>query len=126
MSPKITAEHLDRGAVVYVRQSTMTQVQGNLESQRRQYDLAGAARAAGFAAVTVIDDDLGRSASGLAARPGFQRLVAEVCAGTVGAVFCLEASRLARNGRDWHHLIELCALSGVLVIDPEGTYDPAS
>jgi DNA invertase Pin-like site-specific DNA recombinase len=124
MSPKITAEHLDRGAVVYVRQSTMTQVQGNLESQRRQYDLAGAARAAGFAAVTVIDDDLGRSASGLAARPGFQRLVAEVCAGTVGAVFCLEASRLARNGRDWHHLIELCALSGVLVIDPEGTYDP--
>src|SRR5215207_2581546 len=109
MSAKIAADHLARGAVVYVRQSTMTQVQGNLESQRRQYALADAARAAGFSSVTVIDDDLGRSGSGLAARPGFQRLVAELCAGAVGAVFCIEASRLARNGRDWHHLVDLCA-----------------
>src|SRR6186713_1130255 len=123
MSAKIAADHLARGAVVYVRQSTMTQVHGNLEGQRRQYALADAARAAGFASVTVIDDDPGRSGSGLAARPGFQRLVAELCTGTVGAVFCLEASRLARNGRDWHHLVDLCALTGALVIDPDGAYD---
>src|SRR6202035_572276 len=70
------------------------------------------------------DDDLGRSGSGLVERPGFQKLVALVCSGSVGAVFCLEASRLARNGRDWHHLIDLCALVGALVIDPDGTYDP--
>ena len=126
MSAKIAADHLARGAVVYVRQSTMTQVLGNLESRRRQYALADAARAAGFSSVTVIDDDLGRSGSGLAARPGFQRLVAELCAGAVGAVFCLEASRLARNGRDWHHLVDLCALTGALVVDPDGVYDPPS
>ena len=124
MSAKIAADHLARGAVVYVRQSTMTQVLGNLESQKRQYALADTARAAGFVSVTVIDDDLGRSGSGLAARPGFQRLVAELCAGAVGAVFCIEASRLARNGRDWHHLVDLCALTGALVIDPDGAYDP--
>lgn len=124
MSPKITPEHLDRGAVVYVRQSTMGQVTGNLESQLRQYGLVDTAKAAGFASVTVIDDDLGRSGSGVSARPGFQRLVATVCASAVGAVFCIEASRLARNGRDWHHLIDLCALTGVLVIDPDGAYDP--
>ena len=91
---------------------------GNLESQRRQYDLAQAAEAAGFKSVTVIDDDLGRSGSGSTQRPGFERLVAMVCSGDVGAVYCIEASRLARNGRDWHHLIDLCALAGALVIDP--------
>ncbi len=74
--------------------------------------------------VTVIDDDLGRSGSGSVDRPGFQKLVASVCAGSTGAVFCIEASRLARNGRDWHHLIDLCALVGTLVVDPDGTYDP--
>lgn len=124
MSLKITPDHLIRSAVIYVRQSSMTQVIGNLESQRRQYDLAGAAKAAGFDAVTVIDDDLGRSGSGSVERPGFERLVAMVCSGSVGAVYCIEASRLARNGRDWHHLIELCALTGALVIDPDGAYDP--
>ena len=124
MSPKISAEHLARCAIVYIRQSTMSQVIGNLESQRRQYALSEAARAAGFAGVTVIDEDLGRSGSGLAVRPGFQRLVAEVCAGAVGAIYCIEASRLARNGRDWHHLIDLCALTGALVVDPDGVYDP--
>jgi len=124
MSPKIGAEHLARSAIVYVRQSTMAQVLGNLESRKRQYALAEAARTAGFAGVRVIDEDLGRSASGLSARPGFQRLVAEVCAGAVGAVYCIEASRLARNGRDWHHLIDLCALTGALIVDPEGVYDP--
>jgi len=124
MNTKITPDHLGRAAVVNVRQSTMTQVTGNLESQRRQYDLAGAAATTGFASVTVIDDDLGRSGSGSMERPGFERLVAQVCSGDVGAVYCIEASRLARNGRDWHHLIDLCALAGTLVIDPDGAYDP--
>ena len=86
----------------------------NTESQRRQYALVELAQAAGFSSVAVIDDDLGRSGSGLMARPGFQKLVAAVCTGSIGAVFCLEASRLARNGRDWHHLIDLCALVGAL------------
>ena len=72
----------------------------------------------------MIDDDLGRSGSGLIERPGFQRLVAEVCAGDVGAVFRIEASRLARYGRDWHHLIELCGMVGAVVVDPDGVYDP--
>jgi len=124
MSARITPDHLGRAAVVYVRQSTMAQVMGNLESQRRQYDLAGAAESVGFASVTVIDDDLGRSGSGSMERPGFQRLVALVCSGRVGAVYCIEASRLARNGRDWHHLVDLCALAGTLVVDPDGAYDP--
>jgi DNA invertase Pin-like site-specific DNA recombinase len=124
MNPKITAAHLDRGALVYVRQSTLGQVAEHTESQRRQYALAESARAMGFTPVAVIDDDLGRSGSGLVERPGFQKLVAAVCGGSTGAVFCIEASRLARNGRDWHHLIDLCALVGTLVIDPDGTYDP--
>jgi DNA invertase Pin-like site-specific DNA recombinase len=124
MNPKISAEHLQRGAVVYVRQSSPGQVIEHTESQRRQYALADAGRSIGFASVSVIDEDLGRSGSGLVERPGFQKLVATVCAATTGAVFCIEASRLARNGRDWHHLIDLCALTGTLVIDPDGTYDP--
>jgi len=124
MSTKITAEHLQRGAVVYVRQSSMGQVLEHTESQRRQYALAETARSMGFVNVTTIDDDLGRSGSGLVDRPGFQRLVASVCSGSIGAVFCIEASRLARNGRDWHHLIDLCALVGALVIDSDGVYEP--
>lgn len=124
MNPKVTPDHLGRDAVVYVRQSTMGQVMEHTESQRRQYALAESARAMGFHAVSVIDEDLGRSGSGLVERPGFQRLVAMVCGGSIGAVFCIEASRLARNGRDWHHLIDLCALIGTLVIDPDGVYDP--
>jgi excisionase family DNA binding protein len=110
--------------MVYIRQSSPGQVLHNQESQRRQYGLADRAREFGFQDVVVIDDDLGRTGSGLIDRPGFQRLVAEVCSGEVGAVFCIEASRLARNGRDWHHLIELCGLMGTVVIDPDGVYDP--
>lgn len=124
MNPKITPEHLGRGAVVYIRQSTLGQVIENTESQRRQYALAESASVMGFSTVVTIDDDLGRSGSGVVARPGFQKLVASVCSGSVGAVFCIEASRLARNGRDWHHLVDLCAVVGVLVIDPDGVYDP--
>ena len=115
---------LRRKAVVYVRQSTQSQVQTNLESKRRQYDLVEEARRRGFAHIEVIDDDLGRSASGTVARPGFDRLVAWLCAGEVGAVLCFDASRLARNGRDWHHLLELCGLVEARVIDLDGIYDP--
>lgn len=124
MNPKLTPEHLRRGAVVYVRQSTVGQVIEHTESKRRQYALADSARELGFASVSIIDDDLGRSGSGLVERPGFQKLVAAVCGGSVGAVFSIEASRLARNGRDWHHLIDLCALANSLVIDHDGVYDP--
>jgi DNA invertase Pin-like site-specific DNA recombinase len=120
----LPAAVLKRKAVVYVRQSTQTQVQTNLESQRRQYDLVDEARRHGFQNVEVIDDDLGRSASGMTARPGFDRLVAWLCAGEVGAVLCFDASRLARNGRDWHHLLELCGLVEARVIDLDGVYDP--
>jgi DNA invertase Pin-like site-specific DNA recombinase len=120
MNPKVSREHLERGALVYIRQSTPLQVSEHAESGRRQYALADTARTMGFAAVDTIDEDLGRSGSGLEERPGFQRLVARVCTGSVGAVFCLEASRLARNGRDWHHLIDLCALVATLVIDADG------
>src|SRR5437763_17158807 len=87
---------LKRKAVVYIRQSTQAQVQINLESQRRQYELVELARRRGFRDIEVIDDDLGRSASGMVARPGFERLVAWLCAGEVGAVLCFDASRLAR------------------------------
>jgi DNA invertase Pin-like site-specific DNA recombinase len=115
---------LRRKAVVYVRQSTQQQVQLNTESTRRQYELVEVARRYGFREVEVIDDDLGRSAGGTTARPGFERLVAWLCAGEVGAVLCLDASRLARNGRDWHHLLELCGLVEARVIDHEAVYDP--
>ena len=122
---KITPEHLVRGAVVYVRQSTAIQVVQNLESQRRQYGLADRARQLGWADVEVIDDDLGRSGAG-ARRPGFEKLLAAICEGRVGAVLSLEASRLARNGRDWHTLLEFCGLVGTLIVDEDGIYDPAS
>ena len=120
----LPASLLRRKAVVYVRQSTQSQVMTNLESQRRQYDLVEVARQHGFSDVEVIDDDMGRSASGTVARPGFDRLVAWLCAGKVGAVLCFDASRLARNGRDWHHLLEMCGLVEARVIDQDGIYDP--
>lgn len=122
--PKVTTDHLKRRAVVYIRQSSPIQVANNLESQRRQYALVDHARQFGFQQIDVIDEDLGLSGSGQVDRPGFAKLVAEVCTGAVGAVFCIEASRLARNGRDWHHLIELCGLVHALVVDPDGVYDP--
>ena len=104
---KITAEHLQRIACVYVRQSTPDQLLHNLESQRRQYGLADRARQLGWTTVEIIDDDLGRSGGGIA-RPGFERLLAAICDRRVGAVLAIEASRLARNGLDWHTLIEFC------------------
>ena len=119
----ITAEHLARRACVYVRQSTPDQVQHNLESQRRQYALADRARALGWIDVDVIDEDLGVSGSGTRRR-GFERLLRALCDGQVGAVFSVEASRLARNGRDWHTLLEFCSVVGALLIDVDAVYDP--
>ncbi|MBL9205181.1 MAG: recombinase family protein [Opitutaceae bacterium] len=124
MNDKITAKHLARAGYVYVRQSTLQQVRHNVESHRRQYALQERARELGFKSVVVIDDDLGISGSGHRERPGFARLLSAVCAGEVGGVFALEASRLARNNRDWHHLIDLCVLTETLVVDAEGVYDP--
>jgi DNA invertase Pin-like site-specific DNA recombinase len=124
MSTKIHAIHLQRDAYIYVRQSTSHQVRAHPESQRRQYALADQARSLGFAQVIVIDEDVGRSGTGRHERPGFGQLLAAVCEGRVGAVFALEASRLARNNRDWHHLIDLCALTETLLIDDDGIYDP--
>jgi DNA invertase Pin-like site-specific DNA recombinase len=120
---KIRAEHLARCAYVYIRQSTADQLAHNQESQRRQYGLANRARQLGWARVEVIDDDLGRSGGGIA-RPGFERLLAAICEARVGAVLAIEASRLARNGRDWHTLIEFCGLVGTLIVDEDGIYEP--
>jgi DNA invertase Pin-like site-specific DNA recombinase len=120
---KITAEHLQRNAYVYIRQSTPDQLVHNLESQRRQYGLADRAKQLGWTTVEIIDDDLGRSGGGIA-RPGFERLLAAICDGRVGAVLAIEASRLARNGRDWHTLIEFCGLVGTILVDEDGIYDP--
>jgi DNA invertase Pin-like site-specific DNA recombinase len=120
---KITPDHLARSAYVYVRQSTVDQLLHNPESRRRQYALSTRAHTLGWQNVIVIDDDLGRSGGGTA-RPGFERLLAAIGTGAAGAVFAIEASRLARNGRDWHTLLEFCALVGSLIIDEDGVYDP--
>src|SRR6476620_6825268 len=120
---KITPDHLKRGAFIYIRQSTADQLANNHESRRRQYGLTERARTLGWTDVTVIDDDLARSGSGVS-RPGFERLLAAICEGRAGAVFAIEASRLARNGRDWHTLIEFCGLVGAIIIDEDGVYEP--
>jgi excisionase family DNA binding protein len=120
---KIAPDHLARSAFVYVRQSTPDQLANNPESRRRQYALAARAQTLGWENVIVIDDDLGRSGGGTA-RPGFERLLAAICTGTAGAVLAIEASRLARNGRDWHTLLEFCSLVNCLIIDEDGVYDP--
>jgi len=121
---KIRLSHRERAAYVYIRQSSLHQVRHHQESRRRQYELKQRAQELGFAQVIVIDDDLGLSGSGSKNRPGFGRLLTAVCEGLAGAVLALEASRLARNNRDWHHLIDLCVLTDTLVIDGDGIYDP--
>src|SRR6266852_2743383 len=123
---KVTAAHLSRRAVLYVRQSSLKQVIHNTESAIRQYDLRGKAVALGWAAdqVTVIDIDQGHSGASAADREGFQHLVAEVSLGRAGIVLGLECSRLARNSADWHQLLELCAMPGTLICDEDGLYDP--
>ena len=119
---RIIQVYLGRGAFIYIRQSTADQLVHNQESQRRQYGLADRARQLGWTSIEVIDDDLGRSGGGVN-RPGFERLLAAICEGRVGAVFAIEASRLARNGRDWHTLIEFCGLVGTIIVDEDGIDD---
>lgn len=122
MNPKVTAEHLERKAMVYVRQSTPDQARNNLEGQRRQYALAERARGMGFSEVEIVDEDLGRSGASTAKRSGFRKLVASVSLREVGAIFSVEASRLSRNSRDWAQLVELCSLTATLIIDDDGVY----
>ena len=124
---KIQGGHLDRLALVYVRQSTVQQVHRHQESTRLQYGLAERAVNLGWSPerVVVIDDDLGRSGTTAEGRPGFQRLVAEVGLDHVGMVLGIEMSRLARSCRDWYQLLEVCALFGTLIGDLDGIYDPA-
>ena len=120
---KIAADHLSRQAFVYVRQSTRDQLRHHHESRRRQYGLADRARRLGWTEPVVVDDDLGRSGGG-SARPGFERMLLAICEGRVGIVLAVEASRLARNGRDWHTLLEFCGLVSCLLGDEEAVYDP--
>src|ERR1700676_5272163 len=120
---KVTARHLSRQAMLYVRQSTLHQVLENTESTARQYALRERAIALGWEAsrIVVIDQDLGQSGASAVDRLGFQRLVAEVGLGHVGLVMGLEVSRLARNSSDWHHLLEICALTHTLILDEEAS-----
>src|SRR6266567_9156210 len=123
---KIDDRHLQRLAVIYIRQSTRQQLVDHQESTRLQYALVDRAVALGWQAdrILVIDEDLGKSGSSAVARTGFQRLVTEIGLDHVGLVLGIEMSRLARSGRDWYQLIELCALSGALLADLDGVYDP--
>ncbi|MEO3863851.1 recombinase family protein [Acrocarpospora sp. B8E8] len=123
---KVTSVHLSRAALLYVRQSTLKQVLNNTESAIRQYDLRSRAIALGWTSdqVTVIDIDQGQSGASAADREGFQQLVAEVSLGRAGIVLGLECSRLARNSADWHQLLELCGMTGTLICDEDGLYDP--
>ncbi|MGH7928228.1 MAG: recombinase family protein, partial [Candidatus Binatia bacterium] len=125
---KITVQHLERDAYLYVRQSTARQVLENTESTQRQYALRDRAVALGWPLerIHVLDCDLGKSGSQSAGRDGFQKLVSEVALGNAGLVMGLEVSRLARNSADWHRLIELCSLAGALILDEDGIYDPAN
>ena len=126
-SSKVTAAHLARTALLYVRQSSLKQVIRNTESAIRQYDLRGKAIALGWAAgqITVIDIDQGHSAASTADREGFQQLVAEVSLGRAGIVLGLECSRLARNNAEWYRLIDLAGLTDTLIGDADGLYHPA-
>ena len=121
---KITEQHVERMAYVYVRQSTMQQVYYHKESQRVQYGLVNRAKTLGWHTIEIIDDDLGLSGTGKDKRPGFEKLLAAICEGKVGAVFAMEASRLARNGKEWHTLLDLCGLVKTLIIDLDTVYDP--
>lgn len=125
---KVTNQHLQRDAYLYIRQSTPRQVLENTESTQRQYALRDRALALGWPLdrIHVLDSDLGKSGSQSAGRDGFQKLVSEVALGKAGLVMGLEVSRLARNSADWHRLIELCSLAGALILDEDGIYDPAN
>jgi DNA invertase Pin-like site-specific DNA recombinase len=124
MSEKIRPQHLERKAILYVRQSSPYQVLHNLESQKLQYAMEERLRHLGWHAIEVVDEDLGRSAAGLVTRSGFERMVAEVCLGKVGAVAAREVSRFARNSREWQQLVEVCRVVDTVLVDQEMVYAP--
>jgi DNA invertase Pin-like site-specific DNA recombinase len=127
MSSKIADRHLSRQACIYIRQSTMGQVRFHQESTERQYNLMAQAKSLGWRPeqIRILDRDLGQSGATMTNREDFKVLVSDVAMGQVGAIFSLEASRLARSNQDWHRLLELCAITSTLVIDEDGCYDPA-
>jgi len=124
MSDKISPQHLARKAMLYIRQSSTYQVSHNLESQRLQYAMQDRLHQLGWREIDVVDDDLGRSAAGMVTRAGFERMVAEVCLGKVGAVAAREVSRFARNSREWQQLVEVCRVVDTVLIDLETVYSP--
>jgi DNA invertase Pin-like site-specific DNA recombinase len=124
MSDKIKPHHLERKAILYVRQSSAHQVIHNRESRSLQYAMRERLSVLGWSDIEIIDDDLGISAAGTATRAGFERMVAEVCLGKVGAVTAREVSRFARNSRDWQQLIEMCRVVDTLLVDQEAIYAP--
>jgi DNA invertase Pin-like site-specific DNA recombinase len=124
MSEKIRTQHLERKAILYVRQSSPYQVIHNLESQKLQYAMEERLRQLGWREIDVVDEDLGRSAAGSVTRIGFERMVAEVCLGKVGAVAAREVSRFARNSREWQQLVEVCRVVDTVLIDQEMVYAP--
>src|SRR3712207_5304465 len=127
-SEQVITAHRAKLAYIYVRQSTAVQVRQHQESTELQYRLVDRAAGLGWPRerIAVIDDDLGRSGASGAGRPGFQRLIAEIGLGKAGLVLSLDASRLARNNRDWHQLLELCSIFGVLIADGERLHDPGA
>jgi hypothetical protein len=124
VSDKIKLHHLERKAILYVRQSSAYQVQNNLESQKLQYAMRDRLCSLGWHEIEIVDEDLGRTASGTVTRVGFERMVAEVCLGHVGAVAAREVSRFARNSREWQKLVEVCRVVDTLLIDQEMVYTP--
>jgi DNA invertase Pin-like site-specific DNA recombinase len=122
----VGSDHLRRAAFVYIRQSSLAQVENNTESTRRQYALVDKALSLGWtrAAVSVVDDDLGLSGAQTVGRFGFAHMATEIAMGRVGIVLCLEVSRLARNNADWYRLLDLCALTRTLIADTDGLYHP--
>lgn len=124
MSEKIKLHHLERKAILYIRQSSAYQVSNNIESQKLQYAMQERLRQLGWRDIDIVDDDLGRSAAGTVTRAGFERMVAEVCLGQVGAVAAREVSRFARNSREWQRLVEVCRVVDTLLVDQEMIYTP--
>ena len=124
MSDKIRPQHLERKAILYIRQSSLYQVHHNLESQKLQYAMEERLQQLGWREIEVLDDDLGRTADGTVTRAGFERMVAEVCLGKVGAVAAREVSRFARNSREWQQLIEVCRVVDTVLIDQDTVYTP--
>jgi len=124
MLEKITSEHLIRIAIIYIRQSSLNQVKKHKESQLLQYQLVERAKELGWDKVIIIDDDLGHSAGGTMDRNGFEQLIIDVIDKKIGAIFCIDASRLARNNREWHKLLDYCGYTDTLIIDLDGIYDP--